>query len=307
MKKLLLGSLLLVGCGADGDSPFIDGFHPPAPASDEIQIVSPPVLGVPPGADVTICAYIDDRVAADTDIVAYKGFQTTVGAHHVILYSVQQQQAANAHECTEDDMLNARYLAGSGADSPPAELPENVVFRIPANTQLMIQTHWINATDAAIDGQGAFNLKVTAPTPAHQTAQLFTFTDTLFTVPVGTGGTAGTECVIGQKLNVFTMGGHMHEWGTHASITHTPANATTGTMIYDTGWTSEYIFDPPRNNYPTSAPLVLNVGDKMRIDCKFNNTTSAPLPFPSEMCVGWTYAYPMDKQIDCTDGNWPRD
>ena len=305
MTKLVMGSLLLLGCASQSESPFIDGFDPPAPKDGEIQIIAPAVRDVAPGADITVCAYIDDRVATDTDIVAYNGYQSRVGGHHVILYAVQQQQAANAHECTEDDMINARYLAGSGADTPPAELPENVVFRIPANTQLMIQTHWINATDKPLDGQGAFNLEVTAPTPAHQMAQLFTIVNTSFTVPVGEGK-ASTECTVEQNMNVFTLGAHMHEWGTHASITHTPAAASSGTMIYDHGWTEEDVFDPPRNNYPTTQPLKLAVGDKFRIDCSYNNTTGGPLPFPSEMCVAWTYAYPMTRQIDCTDGNWPR-
>lgn len=304
MRKLVIGSLVLVGCASEGESPFIDGFDPPAPGADEIQIIAPAVRAVPPGADVTMCAYIDDRVATDTDIIEYHGYQSVVGGHHVILYSVQQQQPANVHECTEDDMVNARYLAGSGADSPPAELPENVVFRMPANTQLMIQTHWINATDQPIDGQGAFNLKVTAPKPEHQTAQLFTVVNTSFELPVGAAA-ASTECTVGRQMNVFTMGAHMHEWGTHAKITYTPVGAE-GRTIYDHGWSSEDVFDPPRNNYPTTEPFVLSAGDKLRIDCSYNNTTGAPLPFPAEMCVAWTYAYPLTQELNCTDGNWPQ-
>ena len=305
MTKLLASSLFLVACASDGESKFIDGFDPPAPAADEIQIVAPAARAIQPGGDLTLCAYVDDRVATDTDVTAYHGYQSSIGGHHVILYSVQQQQAANVHECTEDDMINARYIAGSGADSPPAELPEGVVFRIPANTQLMIQTHWINATDVPIDGQGAFNLKVTAPRPEHQTAQLFTVVKTLFEVPVGDGYKTSTECTVEQAMNVFTMGAHMHEWGTHASITHT--SSTGANMLYDYGWDDNDVFDPPRNNYTTNAPLRLAAGDKIKVDCAYNNTTGAPLPFPSEMCVAWHYAYPLTKEINCTDGNWPRD
>jgi hypothetical protein len=251
-----------------------------------------------------MCAYIKDRVTSDTDITAYAGFQSRLGGHHVILYAVQREQPVNQHECNEDDMVNARYLAGTGADSPPADLPPNVVFRMPANTQLMIQTHWINASDKPLDGQGAFNLKVTKPTPEHKTAQLFTTVNANFTLPTGNSSVM-TECTVRQHMNVFMLGGHMHEWGTHVAITHTPASAATGNVIYDFGWTAEDIFDPPQNHYPTDNPFQLNVGDKMRIDCTYNNTTGAPLPFPTEMCVAFAYGYPMDKQIDCVDGIWP--
>jgi hypothetical protein len=305
MNKLLLASLLFSGCASDsGDSQFIDGFSPPAPESDEVQIVAPAVRDVQPGQDITLCAYIDQRFAADTDIISYKGYQSKLGGHHVILYAVEHAQAANVHECTEDDMINSRYLAGSGADTPPAELPEGVVFRIPGNTQLMIQTHWINASDKPLDGQGAFNLRITEPKPEHKLAQLFTTVNTNFTVPVGTGS-AAAECTVKEHMNVFLLGGHMHEWGTHVKIAHTPVTSTTPNVIYDYGWTAEDVFDSPRNNYTTDNPFVLNVGDKIRVDCSYNNTTGAPLPFPSEMCVAFAYGYPLDHQIDCVDGNWP--
>ena len=302
-KSLLLASLLFVGCASDSESSFIDGFSPPAPKSDEIQIVSPAVRAIQPAQDITLCAYIDERVASDMDIVSYQGYQSHVGGHHVILYSVERSQAANVHECNEDDMVNARYLAGTGADSPQTELPKDVVFRIPGNTQLMIQTHWINATDKPIDGQGAFNLKVTDPKPEHKLAQLFTTVTTSFTLPVGLGSTS-TECTVKEHMNAFMIGGHMHEWGTHVKISHTPVSAATPNVIYDYGWSAEDVFDPPRNNYTTDNPFILDVGDKIHIDCNYNNTTGAPLPFPSEMCVAFVYGYPLDKQIDCVDGNW---
>lgn len=304
MKKMLVVGLL-VGCSSSGDSPFIDGFDPPAPADDEIQIISPAVRDIAPGADLTLCSYIDDRVTEDTDITAYRGFQSSLGGHHVILYAVAQQQAANTHECTEDDMLNSRYLAAGGADAPPVTMmPEGVVFRMPANTQLMVQTHWINATDKTIDGQGAFNLKITKPKPEHKTAQLFTVVSTLFEVPVGPGGKTSSECTVNEPMNIFMMGAHMHEWGTHASIFHTPAAGAGSTMIYDTDWSEEDVF-APKLNYYIDQPFKLAVGDKLKVDCTYNNTTGAVLPFPSEMCVAFSYGFPMTKQIDCTDGNWP--
>jgi hypothetical protein len=303
MNKLLL-VLLFSGCASDsGDSQFIDGFSPPAPKSGEIQIVAPAVYDMAPGADITMCSYIDQRIADETDIVDYQTFQSLAGAHHALLYSVMQQQPANTHECNEDDMINARYLAGGGADSPPADLPEGVVFRMPANTQLLIQTHWINATDHPIDGQAAFNLQVTKPKPEHRTAQLFATTNTEFVLPVGTGR-ASADCTIAKEMNVFTLTGHMHEWGTHVKITHTPVASATEATIYETGWSNEYQFNPPRNHYTTDAPFVLSPGDRIHIDCDYNNTTGTPLPFPSEMCAAVAYGYPLDTQINCVDGIW---
>jgi hypothetical protein len=302
MRKAIL-LFALFGCASDEESKFIDGFSPPSPKSDEMQIIMPPVTNILPGQDITLCSYIDERLAEELDIVDYQAFQSTLGAHHAILYSVSNQQAANSHECNEDDMVNARYLAAGGADTPKADLPAGVVFRMPANTQLMIQTHWINATDKPFDGQAAFNLKVTKPKAEHKTAQLFTTVTTSFVLPEGLGSTF-TECVVKQNMNVFMLGGHMHYYGKHVKITHTPAASATSAVIYETPWEKEYEFNPPRNSYPTDAPFKLSVGDKLRVDCQYDNKSGGELPFPSEMCVGFTYAYPMDLQVNCVDGNW---
>lgn len=305
MRTLLAATLLVMGCGTDGGAAeeLIAGFAPPQPGAGEIQIVSPPVRDIAPGADVNLCSYLDTRIADETDIISYRGFQSEVGGHHVVLYSVMLQEEPNTHECNEDDMVNARYLAGGGADSPPALLPDGVVFRMPANTQLMVLTHWINATDAPIDGQAAFNLKVSDPKPEHQLAQLFTVGNTMFSLPTGPASTSA-ECVVQQTMNVFTLSGHMHEWGTHAKISHTPSGGAEQ-MLWETDWNDDLQFNSPLNQYPKEAPLVLSPGDKVHIDCDYMNDTGAPLPFPREMCIAFSYAYPMTTQIDCMDGIWP--
>ncbi|MFN0249356.1 MAG: hypothetical protein ACKV2T_20895 [Kofleriaceae bacterium] len=307
MRKLLAATLLLIGCGTDGGTDgveLIDGFDPPAPPEGWIQLVAPPVRDIAPGADVTMCAYVDKRIVDETDIVDYHSYQSNVGAHHTILYAVTQQEEANVHECTEDDMVNSRYLAGGGADSPGLVLPENIVFRMPANTQLMIQSHWINATDETIDGQAAFNVKTTSPQPNHQVAQLLTIGPTSFTLPVGEGAVSG-ECTLGETTNALMVGGHMHEWGTHGRITHTPMAAAEATVLWETAWNEEYQFNPPRSEYTPANPLVLGAGDKIHIDCEYDNDTGGVLPFPREMCFAFAYVYPMDRQIDCLNGVWP--
>jgi hypothetical protein len=308
MRTLLLASLFLAACGTDGSNAdgeeLIDGFDPPAPEAGWIQVVAPPVRGIEPGADLTMCAYVDKQIVDETDIVDYHSYQSSVGAHHTILYAVTQNQPANVHECTDDDMVSSRYLAGGGADSPGVVLPENIVFRIPQNTQLMIQSHWINATDATIDGQAAFNVRTTAPAPSHQVAQLLTIGPTSFTLPMGAGATSG-DCTLGESMKGLMLGGHMHEWGSYGKITHTPVASADAAVLWETPWSAEYQFNPPRIEYTPDHPLMLSAGDKLHIDCDYDNDSGHELPFPREMCFAFVYVYPMDRQIDCLDGNWP--
>src|SRR5207237_3698591 len=103
-----------------------------------LQFVVPAVHAIPPGADETLCTYLDYDNARDLDITAYMGFQTPIGSHHVILYSAVNHRTADTHVCDEMDMISARYLGGGGADSPAVPLPDGVVMRVPAHAQIML-------------------------------------------------------------------------------------------------------------------------------------------------------------------------
>lgn len=307
--KTFIGFLFVVGACASNNTgnsvPLIDGFDPPAPGTGEIQLIIPAIHGIAAGADTTQCTYLDYRAASTLDVIEYHGYQSSVGAHHMILYAIDNKEPAGTHECTEDDMINARYLAGGGADSPAQPLPDGIVLRLPADTQVMIQTHWINATDNVIDGQAAFNLKVEDTKPTNVAAQLFTVVTTMMTLDPG-AGSAHADCVLKQDMSFFMMGGHAHEWATHITLTETPAGADPQ-MIYDTPWSKEYEFNPPRNGYTKDAPFVMHAGDKLAIDCTYNNTTGSTIYFPTEMCAAFGYFFPAVNEIDCTDGSWPTD
>jgi hypothetical protein len=134
---------------------------------------------------------------------------------------------------------------------------------------------------------------------------LFAVGNTSFSLPTGAGSTEA-DCIIQDQMNVFSLGGHMHEWGKHAMISLTKVGAAEQ-VLWDYAWSDEYQFNPPRNAYTTEAPLVLAPGDKLHIECSYENNTGGPLPFPREMCIAFSYAYPMTKQINCLDGSWPND
>ncbi len=308
MKNLgLVVSVLMAACATETAAPsvpLIDGFHPDAPGPDGIQFVIPAIRAIPPGADQTMCTYLDYRSDRELDIYDYTGFQSSAGSHHTILYAVDNTAPSDTHICNEDDMINARYLAGGGADSPGVKLPDGIVIRLPKQTQIMIQTHWINATDLPIDGQAAFNINVEDPKPTNVNAQLFVNTTTMMQLAPGAGAARAT-CTAGQDMNFFMIGGHAHEWGTHVSLTLTPSGGTSK-MIYDTPWGAEFQFNPPRNEYTKDAPFTIHAGDKLTVDCTYNNDTGSMIQFPREMCVAFGYFFPATQEIDCVDGNWPR-
>jgi len=304
----LAATLLLTGCTEDSgennaNTQFMPGFTPDAPGSNQLQLSTPILRDIPAGADVTYCTYLEYKTPKDLDILQYKGFQSKAGSHHTILYAVQNERPAGTHECNETDMLNARYLAGGGADAPPQDIPEGIVLRMKANSQLLIQTHWINASTEAIDGQAAFNLDIDDVDLTRTPEQLFTLAMTSISIEPHQKTTTTASCVVQQDMNWILLGGHQHELGTHVSFFLTPAGGTE-TMIYDTPWISEYQFNPPRTFFTKDGAMKVHKGDTLRVQCDFNNTTADVVGFPREMCVGWSYFYPGENEIDCTDGQW---
>ena len=300
---------LLIACGTDSGVEMLAGFNPPAPSAGQIEIISPIVRDIKPGQDITLCSYLPLSQALDQtyDITQSSGEQSMIASHHSVLYMVQSVRPVDTHECNDDDMVNSAYLAGAGggdAGGVVDTIPEGIAFRVDAQRQLMIQTHWINATDKPVDGQAAFLLTVSPPSDSHQLAQLFTWTSTNVTLPASGTAHAETSCKIQRDMSFFRVGGHAHEHGTHVSMTWTQGQAAAGNF-YDYPWQRSYTFAPPTLNYTRDQAMVVHAGDTLGISCEYVNNTSSEIIFPLEMCTGFGFYFPGTAQFDCTDGQWP--
>ena len=316
MRSLLL--VLVCACSvppSDGDpdaappSDLLPGFTPPAPGDGELRILSPIVRGIAPGADVTLCSYLPASAsfATTSDIVQASGYTSALGSHHALLALASRDRPVDTHACTDDDMTNSRFLAGVGggdAGGGAFDIPAGIAFRVDGGRQLLVQTHWINATDHPIDGQVAFVIRVQPPSTSVQPAQLLNWGTSQISIPAGADGSAHGECPVGRDLHVFILGGHAHEWGTHVTLGLRPAAAAPAT-IYDQAWTPHDTFDPPRTHFDVGAPMDVHAGDVLTADCTYHNSTGATLEFPREMCIGFAFFFPGDAELDCLDGSWP--
>ena len=266
---------------------------------DLLELATPILDGIEPGADVMLCTYLDYRAPADLDLVEVHGFQSAHG-HHALLFGVRSSQPPGSHLCTEADMVNVRYLAGHGGEGMASSLPvtDGVAFRLREHEQVMIQTHWINGTDAPITGNASFQVKLAPPSADRAPADLFTVVTTEVDLPPGEGR-ASAECVLPRDLSLVMLGGHAHEWGTRVSIVHNEE------MLYDEPWSPHQVFDPELLQFDVTAPLELRAGDVIRVDCEYANDTGEAIAFPREMCALFGYWFPADREIDCVDGSWP--
>ena len=279
------------------------GFNPPPPDPGEVEYDSPIIAGIAPGTDVTYCSYLDAHIADETDVVHFRVTQSLSG-HHAILYAAKQERPVDTHVCTEDDMVNTRFIAAGGAESVGTiAIPDGLAFRIPAGTQLMMQTHWINATENTVDGQAVAYITPQPSSPSRQVLDLFNVVLTNFTIPAGKTLTASTTCNVKKDLQLFTLTGHEHEYGSHVDIQL--LSGGNSSMLWSYDWEPQFQSAPPYKIYGVSQPLQLTAGQQVQVTCTWSNPTGNDLGFPREMCVGSSFYFPaVDGEIDCVDGNW---
>lgn len=302
-------AILLWACGDNADvmpSKYVPGFNPPEPLPTELQLVSPVLKDIASGTDVTYCSYLDSHMNAGTDVVSFRVFQSRAG-HHSMVYTAKQERPVGTHVCTEDDMLNTRVIAMNGGEGVGAfTIPDGLAFRVSANSQLMIQSHWINATPETVDGQVVAYLTSKPSSTDRVPMDFFNVILTDINVPAGQQFTNSTTCTIGQDMQLYSLDGHAHEFATHVSIEILDPAGGASNMLWSNPWRPEYQSNPPINIYSVQKPLVLKAGQKVRVTCSWDNTQGgSDISFPREMCVSSGFYFPAPKgEIDCTDGAW---
>jgi hypothetical protein len=307
MKRGFFIALTAVACSSGGghNPAFIAGFDPPAPAMDQIQIISPIWKDIAPGSDVTYCSYVANPIGRDVDIVDASAFQSQNG-HHILLMAVGEDspfQPGDTHPCTDEDMNKARYITANGSDfAGKLEIPPGIGFRVSARAKLLIQSHWINTTSRPIEGQAAFNVTAKDPSPERQLAGLMAVVGTQFDVRPHTMGWTQSECTFPRDVQAYMLTGHAHEWG--ASVKIERVGATASEVLYEQPWAPEYAQNPPKKTFPLATPLKIAKGERIRVTCTWNNTTDADLVFPKEMCAAVGLQFPTMTDITCADGKW---
>ena len=300
---ILLCIVVTSACAGDAESELVAGFAPPPPAEGEVQYLSPIIRDIQPGEDRIICSYLDAYVEDDFDVARLAGYNT-LGSHHIILYTTSLAQPPNTHDCRDEEMVFLSMIGGTGGDaavSAESTLPEGLVRRVKGGNQLVIQTHWLNATDEAFDGQAAFNVRYEPISDARTPTDFLAVMNTTFDVTPGTSK-ASVECTFQDTVNIWQLAGHQHDLGKHIRIGFTPKGGTEQVLI-DDAWNKEWSFNPKFLDF-TRAPMVAKAGDKLSVDCEWSNPGQDTVRFPSEMCGAVGQYFPSTNQLVCFNGDW---
>jgi hypothetical protein len=305
MRLVLATVVSLAACGTSDSGPeLLPGFDPGPPPENGTQIIMAPVRNLVPGVSHEICSWTGIPVDSDLDVRKIQAFQLA-GGHHVALYVTKVAlPAGTSRECTDADMTNFRFVAGTANDGTPNEAPGDLVYRLPKGTTIAVQHHYINASDKVVDSQSALNIyyadKGTTYTPSASMAIL----DTNLTLPPG-ASSKDVHCTMNRDLDAWFSIPHMHRYGVSFSATLTHDNVAKP-IVAESTWDPGYEFHPPETYYDLATPLSLKTGDSIDVHCGWNNTTDGTLKFGNEMCV--FFAATIDRtnagNVDCDGGDW---
>jgi hypothetical protein len=309
MRRLVVALALVVGCSSSPKSieTLPDLPLEPKPANG-YQVILPIVRGLIPGADNEYCTWTDLVVDHDVDVRAVQAFQTT-GGHHVVLYTTSKlQPPGTTRLCTDDDMTTFRFSAASGGEGQYGknEAPGNLVYRVPAGSQIVLNHHYINATTQIRDAQSAMSIFLAEPGAQYVPSGSLAVVNTDLHLPPGPS-TLDIHCTMPRDFATWYLIPHMHEWGSRITIERIPA--TTGAaaqQLFDVAWTPSYTFHPPEIREDPAQPMTFAKGDELHVHCEWNNTKDSQLTFGLEMCVAFSQFVDVEGlgNLACDAGNW---
>jgi hypothetical protein len=310
MKKTIFAFAIVgvasVGCAQHPKGDWVAGFNPPDAPAGYTRYITPKIENIMPGANLEYCSWVAAAGNTDVDVLALDGYQSPTGHHAVLYSSTEDMPVGETHLCTVQDMISISFLGaigGEGTGTSAAALPDGLFFRLPRNHALMINSHWLNATDKVVEGQAVLDIKTSPASNDHVIADLFANNADNFTIPANGTATHDVSCTLTQDLNFAMVTNHMHTHGTSVYTELVHPDHTTQMLIQDLVWQPEEQFNPRYNRVTVAAPIVAHAGDVYHTHCEWANTTASPLMFPDEMCTGVGFYFPsVGAQLICDNG-----
>ncbi|MGZ3422357.1 MAG: hypothetical protein ACXVEE_31095 [Polyangiales bacterium] len=275
-----------------------------ASPTDTLGITSYPVA---PGNDDFRCFVLDPKLTEDVYLDATNVLPgNSKVVHHALLYvdskreSLTKVDASNSYACFGGPGLSKPELALAWAPGvPPTEYPAGVGLKIAKDSLLVLQVHYHPTVDTQMDTTKIELRRATAaPSWAANIVLVGNARSAPTLLPGPNDPPSGPDFVIPANVKDHTesmeftapaatpevkiagVGAHMHWLGKDLKVDIERASPPEGqpasecllqTPRYDFNWQRGYAFDAPIASLPT-----LKGGDKLKIRCTYDNTTSNP-------------------------------
>ncbi len=315
-SQLLLCLLILTspfaGCGEDdtGNDPDANTGSPdfPAPPPGEgVQLYSS--THIEAGQERVDCRYI---ALADHAIdVARFEHKYTVGSHHVLVYPTDlgpdEIGDGETFDCATRGDLRQTGVA-YGASEPEGELPypPGIAMRMPANSVVLLESHYLNATSEDLAAEVRINLWY-AQEPVHTEAGTIFFRNWAISVPPAPNtASASMRCRLPQDVSLVYATSHMHRRGVDFQSQLIREGEEPSPLHSSQNWSAP----TPTVYWPARE---LETGDVVDFTCEFRNdlpnaVVEGESADTNEMCIfigGYWPKMSADAELCLEDGSGP--
>lgn len=248
---------------------------------------------IQPGEEKTTCFHME--VPEDMALTDIEMMQGEFGHHAVIVSSNEPLPPGTVEDCT-DETTYAKYKA---LLIPVADPPEGTAFWLEKGTPVVLQSHYVNASDEPILVRDLVGTRKVAKESVTTWMAPFTATALGFEIPVSEELVElSFDCTFDRDVDLLYVGGHMHEWGSSYDIQLGPSVDALETIYTVDGWIPDFRDLPPIEIY-RDDPLKITAGTVLRTTCRWENKTGEALRFPQEMCVSFGVLAGSQEAYDC--------
>jgi hypothetical protein len=242
-------------------------------------------FAVPPGGEAYRCQNFANPFGGETVDVDRFEAHMTAGAHHMIVFFVDDITDGSLEECSGSE-FHPNVFGAQTPDSVMA-MPAGVGVAMPSASGLRLQLHFVNETDHDITAGVTTRFHVAAPGSIVNHAGQLLFSNEDIDVPPSVPTNVTKTCTVPKDIYLLGASAHIHR---HA--VNFLATAGDRTIYETTGWSdlTPARFDPP---------MALAQGSPVTFTCSYVNDTTSTIMFgesalTDEMCILGAIYYPVD-------------
>jgi hypothetical protein len=240
--------------------------------------------------------YLCVRRTAAKDVFAKRlRGEFPVGTHHTSLMIDEGSTTPDGSYSCGLTEIGTRIISGGGPGTQDVVLPEGVAMGFHQGSQLLLQLHLFNVSDAPIHGHNGTLVLAMDRADVKYEAEGVAAQLIALSVPPGRSSHTG-RCTFDRAQTLLGFVPHMHGTGRHAKVVlHTAAHADV--LLHD----GDYEFGEQRAYRITDGAVAS--GDYLEYTCDYDNTSNATKNFGEgtldEMCLIGMTRYPSGGSISC--------
>jgi hypothetical protein len=254
-----------------------------------------------PGKETVDCDYMKTPNAKDAYVSGYR-IHMRRGSHHLLANLNPAPQADGLAGCQSNDM-SPGPLAGSQTPVvdeliDPAPENEGLAVRIPANSQAVVNLHFINTGAMPVMREAWLNYLYIDPARVKGIrGNIFLVGGLGFHIEPGTSSTYKYSCSPDRPVRILSLAAHMHAHGTRLSAWKVSNDKTS--LVYESfDWAEPALlkYDSTHANAASdrglripggaSGTLRIEPGESLQWECAVDNTSNRPLTFQNEVYTG---------------------